>query len=178
VSKQLQFALAMMALGGLLVHLINRGAHEPKTTEAAPVFRGGSDMNAVPTVLAPSVESRAPRGGKTPPSRPHAGLMAKIEPSNSLLVVRDVVPGGPADRAEIRANDVVLSVDGVAVSTLDALRALNDRAGAGATVSIAIRRDGELVSRDVTLAPLPEALPSHAEPRIPDGAPSAFPLEP
>lgn len=66
-------------------------------------------------------------------------------------VVSDVVPGGPADRAGIRAGDQVLGVDGRPAAGAGAPR-WADLAAAGTPVRFRLRRGGE--EREVTLSPV------------------------
>ncbi|MCP9469604.1 MAG: trypsin-like peptidase domain-containing protein [Nitrospira sp.] len=76
------------------------------------------------------------------------------------VVIRSVVPGGPADRAGLQGiraadggrvvvGDVVTAVDGEMVRTVDGLLAILDRHGVGDLVTIEVEREG--VPRTVTL---------------------------
>ena len=68
-------------------------------------------------------------------------------------LVEQVVPGGPADRAGLRAGDLLLAVDGVPVA--DGIAFIDImRASAGKTLQVALRRDGQPLTLSVT--PLPE----------------------
>jgi regulator of sigma E protease len=68
-------------------------------------------------------------------------------------VVQQVVAGGAADRAGLRAGDLLLSVDGVDVA--DGIAFIDImRASAGKTLKVALRRDGQALTLDV--APQPE----------------------
>ncbi|HEX8030459.1 MAG TPA: RIP metalloprotease RseP, partial [Vicinamibacterales bacterium] len=67
-------------------------------------------------------------------------------------VVQQVVAGGPAERAGLRKDDLLLSVDGAAVE--DGIAFIDViRASAGKTVNVAVRRDGQ----PLTLAMTPQA---------------------
>jgi S1-C subfamily serine protease len=71
------------------------------------------------------------------------------------VLVLDVVPGGPADKAGLRPGDVVISVDGQRTDTvvdfLAQLRELNP----GQTVAVKFLRDGTEHTVKVTLADRP-----------------------
>lgn len=67
-------------------------------------------------------------------------------------VVQQVVAGGPAERAGLRKDDLLLSVDGATVE--DGIAFIDViRASAGKTVNVAVRRDGQ----PLTLAMTPQA---------------------
>jgi regulator of sigma E protease len=67
-------------------------------------------------------------------------------------LVEQVVPGGPADRAGLRAGDLLLAVDGVPVADgiafIDIMRASADK-----TLSVTLRRDGQPLTLSVTPQP-------------------------
>jgi sigma-B regulation protein RsbU (phosphoserine phosphatase) len=79
--------------------------------------------------------------------------------SDSPEIVR-VEPGSPADRAGLRPRDVVLSLDGEAVSAAQPLSALLTRRKPGEVVRLAVRRSGEAVPTMVEVAlAAPHVLP-------------------
>lgn len=65
------------------------------------------------------------------------------------VIVADVVPGGPADRAGVRVNDLIDSVDGRPVETLAALSTDMCLHLPGSSVKLGIRRDHRSVVVDV-----------------------------
>ncbi|TFL17043.1 S1C family serine protease [Jannaschia formosa] len=79
------------------------------------------------------------------------------------VMVLDVTPGGPADRAGleparvtgggIAPRDVIESIDGQAVETIDDLLAVLDTRRAGQAVELRVRRGTARRSVEVTLAP-------------------------
>jgi putative serine protease PepD len=80
------------------------------------------------------------------------------------LVVQQVVPGGPADQAGIkgftadrRLGDIILSVDGQRMNSLDDLFRLLDRKKIGEVVDVEILRAGERTTVKVKLSEVPEA---------------------
>lgn len=68
-----------------------------------------------------------------------------------MVQVSAVSIGGAADRAGIRVGDIILSVDGTAVSTFDGLRAVLDRRSPNDEVDVRINRGGTESTVRVTL---------------------------
>lgn len=79
------------------------------------------------------------------------GMMIREQAPGGGVTVTGVVPGSPAERAGIRKGDVLLSIDGNPVSTLEDIH----RAMAGGTGNhwFTLKRDGEDISVAVTLEP-------------------------
>ncbi|MEM1024210.1 MAG: Do family serine endopeptidase [Myxococcota bacterium] len=65
-----------------------------------------------------------------------------VEPNTKGVVVSDVMEGGPADDAGIRAGDVILTVDGKVVDSAARLRLVIASKGSDKGVKIALLRDG------------------------------------
>lgn len=65
-------------------------------------------------------------------------------------VVRRVMPGSPAEKAGVRAGDVILRVNGRA-ATYEALTQAGKDAGDGETVRLTVRRDGREMELPVAL---------------------------
>ena len=63
--------------------------------------------------------------------------------------VASVLADGPAERAGLKRGDVVLAADGEAVLQPAELIAAVERAGVGGSMSLAIRRDGEILNLTV-----------------------------
>jgi S1-C subfamily serine protease len=86
------------------------------------------------------------------------------------VLVRDVVPGGPSDKAALRASDqvievegalvgvggdIIVALDGAAVQDMDDLATHLSEAAVGQTVALTIVRDGEEQRIEVTLEERP-----------------------
>lgn len=72
------------------------------------------------------------------------------------VLVSDVVPGGPAAEAGLRAGDVILAVDGRAVETTNDLQLEIMYRAVGETVILTLIRDGKEMSLPVVLGERPE----------------------
>jgi serine protease Do len=66
-----------------------------------------------------------------------------------------VQPGTPAQKANLRAGDVVTAVNGETVSSAEALTRAIDSHKPGDTVTVTIRRNGKNVTAQVKLASRP-----------------------
>lgn len=102
----------------------------------------------VPIELLPPILDDLARGKPRDPPRPWLGVLAQELGPN--VVVVGVSPKGPAARAELRAGDIILAVDGVRVSTLtDFYTRLWAQGPAGATIPLRIKRDGDVFEVEI-----------------------------
>ncbi len=72
------------------------------------------------------------------------------------VLVQDVMSGTPAEKAGIKAGDVILSVDGKDVNAANEIQTIIAEHKPGDVVSVKIYRSGNTVEKDVTLNELPE----------------------
>ncbi|MDN5654079.1 MAG: PDZ domain-containing protein, partial [Kocuria sp.] len=72
-------------------------------------------------------------------------------------VIKNVVSGSPADKAGLKAGDVVNKLDGHAVSDAESLTAAVREASAGKKVDISYSRNGQPTDGDVTLGDAAES---------------------
>jgi S1-C subfamily serine protease len=66
-------------------------------------------------------------------------------------IVSSVVPGEAASQAGIQANDVVIGINGRAVTSIGDLAAKVREYEAGTSVTLQVERNGEVIDVDVTL---------------------------
>jgi S1-C subfamily serine protease len=82
-------------------------------------------------------------------ARPWLGITANE--AHGRLVVQRVTPGGPAEKAGIKARDVVIGVNGETTATLAAFyRKVWARGEAGVPVPVDVETDGAKRRVDVT----------------------------
>lgn len=81
----------------------------------------------------------------------------------SGAIVTRVTPGGPADRAGLKVDDVIIAFEGVTGAGPNRLRWLASVAGVGRKVHLRLEREHRTLELPVTLAELPEP----AEPPAP-----------
>jgi S1-C subfamily serine protease len=130
----------LVGIGSLLV----QEAVDGRTTQA--------NMAVPVDLLEPILESLMSSGTSGLPPKPWLGLYAGE--SDDRVVVGGVAAGGPAEKAGLQPNDLVLEVAGTRVTTLAAfLRAVWRLGSAGVRVPLKVARDGdvlrvELVSAD------------------------------
>jgi serine protease Do len=84
-------------------------------------------------------------------------------------LVRFVLPGGPADRAGLRADDVIVGFEGDAVTGPEKLRWLASLAGVGKQVRVKVLRGGRSQEMTLTLDELPDQ--PEFEPDVPSTSP-------
>ena len=71
-------------------------------------------------------------------------------------LITDVVVGSPADQGGMQANDLVVSIDGRQVRSMDDLAADIQAAAPGTEVSIGVRRGGQALTLQVVLGSRPQ----------------------
>ncbi len=78
--------------------------------------------------------------------------VAKLYNAGNGVLINQVSPGGPADKAGLKPNDVILTVDGVPVKNGDDLVANISARRPGSTVSIGYLRNGAKQTATVNIA--------------------------
>jgi serine protease Do len=118
----------------------------------------------LPRLLADGGVKRSAIGVVVAPLMPEDRERLKL-PEEAGVLVSVVVPGGPAEKAGLVVDDVILSFQGETLRGPDRLRWVASLAGVGKTVTLRVARGGRLFDLQVKLEALPER-------------PSAAPLEP
>ena len=80
-----------------------------------------------------------------------AQTAAQLNVSAYGVYVVDVVQGGPADKAGLKAGDRIVSIDGTEIAQKDDLGTLIQNHAAGDTLSITVARDGQMQTVSLTL---------------------------
>ena len=80
-----------------------------------------------------------------------AGIGASVQQKNSQIVLSNILPGTPAEKAGLKAGDVITAVDGQSAKSWTADDAVNHiRGQAGTSVKIDISRSGQPLSFTIT----------------------------
>ena len=120
----------------------------------------------LPRLLADGGVKRSAIGVVVAPLMPEDRERLKL-PEESGVLVTVVVPGGPAEKAGLVVDDVILSFQGEALPSPDRLRWVASLAGVGKTVTLRVARAGRLFDLQLKLEALPER-PSTAPLEAPD----------
>ncbi len=125
----------------------------------------------LPRLLADGTVKRSAIGVVVAPLMPDDRERLKL-PEETGVLVSVVVPGGPADKAGLKVDDVILSFQGEVLPNPDRLRWVASLAGVGKTVTLRVARGGRMFDLQVKL----EALPERNAPSMPpDPNDEAFP---
>ena len=92
------------------------------------------------------------------------------------VLVSDVVPGGPAAQAGIKAGDVITAIAGRAVGTTNDLQLEVMYRAVGEKVTVSILRDGVPIAVDVVLGERPEEVASSSPAAAPEQGREKFGL--
>jgi len=71
------------------------------------------------------------------------------------VLIDEVTPGGPADKAGLKSGDIVTHINGEAMETQRRLRSFVASFAPGTTVKVTVFREGQTLDLDITLDPLP-----------------------
>jgi putative serine protease PepD len=112
---------------------------------------------AIPANTVKEVLPQLERG--TAPRHAYLGLSTTVGPNGGVQVA-DATSGGPADRADVQAGDIVTEVDGKAVKTPDEVAEAIEDNQPGDKVDVTVERDGSEHTVQVTLGQRPEQVPS------------------
>jgi putative serine protease PepD len=153
--------------GGALVNCEGQLVAVPTAGATVPSASGESSGGsiglgfAIPVDLAKSVSDEIIATGRvthaffglqTAPIPPEAASQAGVPEG---LFVQAVTPGGPAERAGLRASDVITSIDGKAATSNIQLQELTITKKPGDTVSVGYNRSGRSATTTVTLGSQP-----------------------
>jgi S1-C subfamily serine protease len=106
---------------------------------------------AIPSDTVRSIASQLVANGKAV----HAYLGVSLDARATAARVAEVRGGTPAQKAHLRAGDIVTAVDGTTIDSAEALTRAIDSHKPGDTVTVTIRRSGKNVTAQVKLASRP-----------------------
>lgn len=102
--------------------------------------------------------SNGSNSGLAPAAGPFLGIQMESVPVNRVLV-DGVVPGSPADQAGVGPGDIVVAVNGKAVSSPGDVDADLSGLHAGDTVSLAVQRGPQMFTTKAMLTRQPAGYP-------------------
>lgn len=120
---------------------------------------------AIPVQMAASImkslvnKGRVDRGYLGVGIQPLSKSLARrfqLTPNQRGVLINAVGPGTPAEGAGIEAGDIVLSMDGVVMTSPDVLRNAVALKGAGTKVALQLWRNGEELAMPIVLGLLPD----------------------
>jgi carboxyl-terminal processing protease len=80
------------------------------------------------------------------------GIVIQQDPDTKYIDVSNVVPDGPADKAGVQQDDVILAIDGVSTKGLTIEQASSRLRGkAGTQVQLSIQRDGKALGQPIQI---------------------------
>jgi len=94
------------------------------------------------------------------------------------VLIRNVVAGQPADRGGVKAEDVVLSVDGASIEGPRDLQRIISSTPVGRTVKLVVMREGKRTDLDVTVGAFQASRPTRVPRRAPEAPPQTPPPPP
>jgi M6 family metalloprotease-like protein len=144
-------ALALALLAGLALCALAAAPHARPRLERKGARRSATaeDLTGYRTVD----RARTTRiTSSTGPEMRPGYLGVSLEVKAGALVVASVAHDSPADRAGIRTGDVLRSVDGKEVRTIEALGDLVRNAGADKELELKLKRGGKTLEETVKLA--------------------------
>ena len=110
---------------------------------------------AIPINRARSIASQLVKQGRA--SHPMVGVGLSTVPASTPgsgappgAVIRSVVPGGPADRGNLRVNDVIVSIDGKSIGNPAEVVSAIDRHGVDRPLNIDVMRSGQRITLSIT----------------------------
>ena len=143
---------ALVDLDGRVIGIPTLAAQDPQAGGTAP----GIGF-AIPSNIAKDIATQLIQNGRVTNShRAYLGVQVANSSGGQGAVVYSVVASGPADRAGIRANDVIVALAGHQIIDQTSLGSALASLEPGMTVDIdLVRRDGSAVKARITLGELP-----------------------
>jgi serine protease Do len=88
---------------------------------------------------------------------PNMGIQVSEE--QGVLITR-VVPNSPADRAGVRAGDVIVNIDGEALESASQVQQAVERRSVGDKLQLTVKRDGKDLALEIQTGLFPQDTPS------------------
>jgi putative serine protease PepD len=147
--------------GGALADLEGRVIGIPTLAAVEPQLGGGTAPGigfAIPSNLVKNIATQIIRNGHVVNShRAYLGVrIGNADPTGSGVVIESVTAGGPAAKAGIKPNDVIVTLNGQPTPTVNNLTSLASELKPGTTVSLGIEtKSGKHETVRLTLGTFP-----------------------
>lgn len=112
--------------------------------------------NVMRSLIETGTVSRGFLGVGGDPITPDIAEQVHLPKDATGVIVTDTVPDGPADKAGLKRGDVILQVNGKAITNHDELRLTISQMAPGSKVALSVSRDGKPMTIDVTLTQFSE----------------------
>jgi serine protease Do/serine protease DegQ len=112
--------------------------------------------NVMRSLIETGTVSRGFLGVGGDPITPDIAEQVHLPKDATGVIVTDTIPDGPADKAGVKRGDVILAVNGKAITNHDELRLTISQMAPGTKAVLSISRDGKPISIDVTLSQFAE----------------------
>ncbi len=120
---------------------------------AVPINLAASVMNSL---VSTGTVTRGYLGISSQPLTPDIADQLGLAKETKGVIVADITPGSPAEKAGFKSSDVVLSVDGKPISSSEELRLIVAETTPNTKISLGVFRNGKPLTVDVTLGVLAE----------------------
>jgi carboxyl-terminal processing protease len=128
-------------------HYVKPNANGVKLTEGA----AAGMVNALGDQFSRYLTPDEYRANQTFLSGQFAGIGASVQQKTDQIVIVSVMPGTPAEKAGVKAGDVITGVDGQSTKGWTADDAVNHiRGKAGTAVKLQVSRNGQALTFDIT----------------------------
>ena len=112
--------------------------------------------NVMRSLIETGTVSRGFLGVGGDPITPDIAEQVHLPKDATGVIVTDTVPDGPADKAGLKRGDVIMQVNGKAITNHDELRLTISQMAPGSKVALSVSRDGKPMSIEVTLSQFSE----------------------
>ncbi|MDI9497326.1 MAG: trypsin-like peptidase domain-containing protein [Bacillota bacterium] len=125
---------------------------------AKPVRTGVEGIAfSIPVSTAQPIAEQLMESGSV--QRPMIGITGSDVPANNPydltpgVLVREIQPGSPADKAGVRVRDIITQVNGQDVTSVDDVNRIKYQTDIGEQLKLTVERNGEIIVLELTLEP-------------------------
>ncbi len=151
---------ALVDLSGNVIGIPTLGAIDPEYNQAANGVGFAIPSNRVNLIAQQLIQTgkvthsgRAAMGISAETVDPNVASMGNLAVNQGVLIA-SVSPGGPADRAGLKANDVIVQIDNTPIDSLSTLQDALLAKNPGDTISVKVYRGSQQLTVSLTLTEL------------------------